>query len=150
MHTLTKTARPGLGACSGCCVPAQAAICLLRLLYACSGCCVPAQAAVCLLSLLCATIQPSLLCACLAFYVPQYSRAYCVPAQPSALITIQSLYSDTPHPGCPSALSRYNLVYYDTISQPSSVGSHPSSLFRWVPLIGTVTAGPNCPFLSPP
>ena len=38
---------------------------------------------VCLLSLLYATIQPSLLCACLAFYMPQYSRAYCVPAQPS-------------------------------------------------------------------
>ena len=29
-------------------------------------------------------------------------------------------------------------------------GPHPSSLFRWVPLIGTITAGPNYPFLSPP
>ena len=37
----------------------------------------------CLLSLLCATIQLILLCACPAFYMPQYSRAYCVPAQPS-------------------------------------------------------------------
>ena len=43
----------------------------------------PAQPAVCLLSLLYATIQPSLLCACSAFYMPQYSQAYCVPAQPS-------------------------------------------------------------------
>ena len=52
-------------------------------LCACSACCVPAQATVCLLSLLYATIQPSLLCACSSFYMPQYSRAYCVPAQPS-------------------------------------------------------------------
>ena len=37
----------------------------------------------CLLSLLYATIQSSLLCACSAFYMPQYSRAYCVPAQSS-------------------------------------------------------------------
>ena len=37
----------------------------------------------CLLSLLCVAIQLILLCACSAFYVPQYSRAYCVPAQPS-------------------------------------------------------------------
>ena len=44
---------------------------------------VPAQPAVCLLSLLYATIQPSLLCACSAFYMPQYSRAYHVPTQPS-------------------------------------------------------------------
>ena len=36
--------------------------------------CVPALAAMCLLRLL---------CACSAFYMPQYSRAYCVPAQPS-------------------------------------------------------------------
>ena len=56
---------------------------LLPGLYACSTCCVPAQAVVCLLSLLCATIKLILLCACSAFYVPQYSRAYCVPAQPS-------------------------------------------------------------------
>ena len=64
------------------CVPAQAAMCLLRLLCACSGCCVPTQPSMChntakptvfLLSLLCATIQPSLLCAYSAFYVPQYS-----------------------------------------------------------------------------
>ena len=34
----------------------------------------PTQPAVCLLRLL---------CACSAFYMPQYSRAYCVPAQPS-------------------------------------------------------------------
>ena len=52
-------------------------------LCACSACCVPTQATVCLLSLLYATIQPSLLCSCSAFYMPQYSRAYCVPAQPS-------------------------------------------------------------------
>ena len=52
-------------------------------LCACSACCVPAHATVCLLSLLYATIQPSLLCACSAFYMPQYNRAYCVPAQPS-------------------------------------------------------------------
>ena len=66
--------------------------CLLRLLCACSGCNVPAQPSichntaeptVCLLNLLYATIQPSLLCACSAFYMPQYSQAYCVPAQPS-------------------------------------------------------------------
>ena len=37
----------------------------------------------CLLSLLYATIQPSLPCACSAFYMPRYSQAYCVPAQPS-------------------------------------------------------------------
>ena len=42
-----------------------------------------AEPTVCLLSLLYATIQPSLLCACSAFYVPQYSRAYFVLAQPS-------------------------------------------------------------------
>ena len=66
--------------------------CLLRQLCACSGCYVPAQPSIChntaehticLLSLLYATIQPSLLCACSAFYMPQYSRAYCMPAQPS-------------------------------------------------------------------
>ena len=56
-------ARPGLRACLGCCLPAQPAVCLLRLL--------------------CATIQPILLRAYSGFYVPQYSRAYCVPAQPS-------------------------------------------------------------------
>ena len=52
-------------------------------LCACSACCVPAQAIVCLFSLLCATIQLILLCACSAFYVPQYNRANYVPAQPS-------------------------------------------------------------------
>ena len=52
-------------------------------LCACPACCVPAQATVCLLSLLYATIQLSLPCACSAFYMPQYSRTYCVPAQPS-------------------------------------------------------------------
>ena len=57
--------------------------CLLRLLLACLGCCLPAQPTVCLLRVLCATIQPILLRACSGFYVPQYSRAYCVPAQPS-------------------------------------------------------------------
>ena len=54
-------ARPGLRACSACCVPARLTVCLLGLLCACSACCVPAQPAVCLLSLLCATIQPSVL-----------------------------------------------------------------------------------------
>ena len=66
-------ARPGLRACSTCCVPTQAAVCLLRLLCACLGCCVFAQPTVCLLSLLCAIIQLSLLCACSAYCVPQYS-----------------------------------------------------------------------------
>ena len=43
-----------LCACSGCCVPAQAAVCLFRLLCAYSSYCVPSQSAMCLLSLLCA------------------------------------------------------------------------------------------------
>ena len=42
-----------------------------------------AEPTVCLFSLLYATIHSSLLCACSAFYMPQYSRAYYVPAQPS-------------------------------------------------------------------
>ena len=63
------------------CAPTAHALC--PCLCACSACCVPTQATVCLLSLLYATIQPSLLCAYLAFYMPQYSRAYCVPTQPS-------------------------------------------------------------------
>ena len=79
VHTLnpgcaptTRALRPGLCACSACCVPAQPSMCHNI-----------ADPTMCLLSLLCATIQPSLLCACSAFYMPQYSRAYCVPAQPS-------------------------------------------------------------------
>ena len=53
-------------------VPAQASICHNT-----------TEPTVCLLSLLYATIQPSLLCACSAFYMPQYNRAYCMPTQPS-------------------------------------------------------------------
>ena len=122
-----------------------------------------AEPTVCLLSLLCAIIQLSLLCASSAFYVPQYSRAYCVPAQPSMChntaeptvcllsllcATIQlslllpchdtincivtllpqaaylSRYNDCIMTQSPSnqplLLSQYNLVYYDTVSQPSS------------------------------
>ena len=53
-------------------MPAQPSICHNR-----------AEPTVCLLNLLYATIQPSLLYVCSAFYMPQYSRAYCMPAQPS-------------------------------------------------------------------
>ena len=42
-----------------------------------------AEPTICLLSLLYATIQLSLLCACSAFYMPQYCQAYCMLAQPS-------------------------------------------------------------------
>ena len=103
--------RPSPCSCLACCVPAQATVCLLSLLYAtippsllcvCSAFympqysrayCVPTQPSVChntaeptvcLLNLLYATIQPSLLCACSALYMPQYSRSYCIPAQPAA------------------------------------------------------------------
>ena len=121
-------AHPGLRACSSCCMPAQAAMCLLRLLCACSGCYMPAQAAmchntakptICLLSLLCATIQLSLLCACLAFYVPQYNRAYCVPTQPS-------MCHNTAEPTAP--LSRYNQVHRDTPQPAKPAPSHDTIL----------------------
>ena len=140
MHTLnpgcsptTHALRPGLCAYSACCVPAQATVCLLSLLYAtiqpsllcaCSAfdmpqysraycmsaqpsichntaeptMCLPsichntAEPTVCLLSLLYATIQPSLLYACLAFYMPQYSRAYCMPAQ-AAICLLKMLHA---------------------------------------------------------
>ena len=51
-----------------------------------------AKPTVCLLSLLYATIQLSLLCACSAFYMPQYSRAYYMPAQPSIVCLLSLLY----------------------------------------------------------
>ena len=63
------------------CVPAQASICHNT-----------AEPTVCLLSLLYATIQPSLLYACLAFYMPQYSRAYYMPAQ-AAVCLLRPLYA---------------------------------------------------------
>ena len=69
-----------LCACSGCCVPAQAAVCLLRLLYAYSGCCMPAQPAA----------PPS-----------QYTEVYCdtKPCLLLILVTIHSVYYDpTPQP----------------------------------------------------
>ena len=63
------------------CVPAQASICHNT-----------AEPIVCLLSLLYATIQPSLLCACLTFYMPQYSRAYYMPAQ-AAVCQLRPVYA---------------------------------------------------------
>ena len=103
-------------------------VCLLSLLCACSGCCVPAQPSmclnttehtVCMLILLFAIIQLILLCACSAFYVPQYSRAYYVPAQPS-------MCHNTAEPiVCLLSLrSQYNFLYCDTLSQPSSHCCH--------------------------
>ena len=77
-------------------VPAQPSICHNTAAY-----CMPAQPSifhntaeptVCLLSLLHAIIQPSLLCACSNFYMPQYNRAYCMPAQ-AAVCLLRLLYA---------------------------------------------------------
>ena len=72
-----------LHACSGCCMPAQAAACLLRLLHACSGCCMPAQAAACLLRLL---------YACSGCCSLSHNTPYCIArqTQPAYLSTIQT------------------------------------------------------------
>ena len=78
-----------------------------------SACCVPAQATMCLFSLLCATIQPSLLCAFSAFYMPQYSRAYC----PLGHNTLQCIA--TQKPSSQTLLSQYNQFYRDISSANS-------------------------------
>ena len=122
-------------------MPAQPAVCLLRLLFACSAFympqysrayCVPAQPSichnttepiVCLLSLLYATIQPSLLCACSTFYMPQYSRAYCVPAQPSichntdepTICLLSLLYATIQYKYCNTIFPQPAYLYCNTI-----------------------------------
>ena len=83
----------------------------------------------CLLSLLYATIQPSLMCACSAFYMPQYSLAYCMPAK--AAVCLLSLLPPPPSPPChspghrapePSAPARARATRLEpsAVSQPVS------------------------------
>ena len=86
----------------------------------CAKACVPTQPAVCLLSLLYATIQRSLLCACSAFYMPQYSRAYYVPAQPSIFhntakptVCLLSLLYATIQPSLLCACSAFYMPQYN-------------------------------------
>ena len=73
----------------------------------------------CLLSLLYATIQPSLLYAYSTFYMPQYSRAYCVPAQPSIchntiepIVCLLSLLYATIQPSLLCACSAFYMPQY--------------------------------------
>ena len=84
----------------------------------------------CLLRLLYATIQPSLLCACSAFYMPQYSRAYCMPAQPSIFhntteptVCLLSLLYATIQPSLLCACSAFYMPQYSRaycmLAQPS-------------------------------
>ena len=87
------------------CVPAQPSMCHNT-----------AESTVCLLSLLCATIQLSLLLPChdtincIVTLLPQAARL----SRYNDCIVTQSPSSK------PLLLSQYNLVYCDTISQPSS------------------------------
>ena len=89
-----------------------------------------AQAAMCLLSLLYATIQQSLLYAFSTFYMPQYSRAYCVPAQPSIChntaeptVCLLSLLYATIQPSLLYACSAFYMPQY---SQAYCVPAQPS------------------------
>ena len=82
--------RPGPCACSACYVPAQPSICHNT-----------AEPTVCLLSLQYATIQPSLLCACSAFYMPQYTMRIAIQKKtqqpaPAGHNTLQCIVTHAP------------------------------------------------------
>ena len=92
-----------------------------------------AEPTVCLLNLLYATILPNLLYACLAFYMPQYNRAYCMPAQPSICHNTPCVlqYKKKKQP----FKSQYNTsiaiqffhctpLYCNTVFQPPSLAIH--------------------------
>ena len=81
----------------------------------------PAHPAVCLLRLL---------CSCSAFYMPQYSRAYCVPAQPSichntaepTMCLLSLLYATIQ----PSLLCACSAFYMSQYSRAYCVPAQPS------------------------
>ena len=109
------------------CVPTQAVMCLLRLLYACLGCCMPAQPAAPLsqyTAVYCDTKS------CLLLLLVTIHSVYCDPIpQPSQPLLVTIYYSVLRHnfPALPAlSLSQYNQVYCDTLLQPqaSSVTIH--------------------------